>query len=85
MYGHERRAKDKQQNRHVYHVGSVQRRLKDTRRIFEPSPVKLNFVKTASTIHSQKITTSNLCNPNELLLSFVHIIYIYLYSVTQTY
>lgn len=41
VYGHERRTKDQQQNRHVHHVGSVQRRFEDSRGVPEPSPVEM--------------------------------------------
>jgi len=67
VHGHERRTKDKQQNRHVYHVGSVQRRLEDTRRILEPSPVKLNSAKRQHQHCNHKTTAAVLLHDSEPL------------------
>jgi len=86
VHGHERRTKDKQQNRHVYHAGSVQRRLEDTRRIFEPSPVKMKSTKTASTLHSQNNRCSVITRQRTFIIPtdcYYHsyILYTYICSI----
>jgi len=89
VHGHERRTKDKQQNRHVYHAGSVQRRLEDTRRIFEPSPLKMKSTKTASTLHSQNNRCSVITRQRTFIIPtdcYYHsyILYTYIYN-TRAY
>lgn len=49
MHGDERRAEDQQQNCHVHHAGSVQRRFEDARRVPEPGPIQLTRTRRPTT------------------------------------